>query len=61
MTAHTRGSGHDWDDARKAALFARIVGLELSIEEAAKLHGLRVDVIQEWLRMFRRSALLAFD
>lgn len=61
MTAHTRGSGHDWDDARKAALFARIVGLELSIEEAAKLHGLRVDVIQEWLRSFRRSALLAFD
>ena len=61
MTAQTRGSGHDWDDARKAALFARIVGLELSIDEAARLHGLRVDVIQEWLRLFRRSALLAFD
>jgi Domain of unknown function (DUF4388) len=61
VTAQTRGSGHDWDDSRKAALFARIVGLELSIEEAAELHGLRVDVIQDWLRLFRRSALLAFD
>lgn len=62
MTSQTRqGSGHDWDDARKAALFADIVSLKLSIDEAAALHGLRVDVIQEWLRLFRRSALVAFD
>jgi hypothetical protein len=62
VTSQTRqGSGHDWDDARKAALFADIVSLKLSIEEAARQHGLRVDVIQEWLRLFRRSALLAFD
>jgi hypothetical protein len=62
VTAQTRhGSGHDWDDARKAALFADIVSLKLSIDEAAALHGLRVDVIQEWLRQFRRSALVAFD
>lgn len=62
MTPRTRhGSGQDWDDARKSALFADIVSLKLSIEEAAALHGLRVDVIQEWLRLFRRSALLAFD
>ena len=44
MTSQTRqGSGHDWDDARKAALFADIVSLKLSIDEAAALHGLRVD------------------
>jgi hypothetical protein len=62
LTPQTRhGSGQDWDDARKSALFADIVSLKLSIEEAAALHGLRVDVIQEWLRLFRRSALLAFD
>jgi len=62
LTSQTRhGSGQDWDDARKSALFADIVSLKLSIEEAAALHGLRVDVIQEWLRLFRRSALLAFD
>jgi hypothetical protein len=62
VTPQTRqGSGHDWDDARKAALFADIVSLKLSIDEAAALHGLRVDVIQEWLRQFRRSALVAFD
>jgi Domain of unknown function (DUF4388) len=56
-----QGSGHDWDDPRKAALFADIVSLKLSIDEAAALHDLRVDVIQEWLRQFRRSALVAFD
>jgi hypothetical protein len=56
-----QGSGHDWGEARKAALFADIVSLKLSIDEAARVHGLRVDVIQEWLRLFRRSALLAFD
>ncbi len=62
MTSQTRqGSGHDWDDAKKAALFADIVSLKLSIDEAATQHGLRVDVIQEWLRQFRRSALVAFD
>jgi hypothetical protein len=62
VTRQTRqGSGCDWDDARKAALFADIVSLKLSIDEAAALHGLRVDVIQEWLRQFRRSALVAFD
>jgi uncharacterized protein DUF4388 len=62
VTSHTRqGSGHDWDDAKKAALFADIVSLKLSIDQAAALHGLRVDVIQEWLRQFRRSALVAFD
>jgi hypothetical protein len=62
VTSQTRqGSGHDWDDGRKAALFADIVSLKLSIDEAAALHGLRVDVIQEWLRLFRRSALVAFD
>jgi len=55
VTQQTRqGSGCDWDDARKAALFADIVSLKLSIDEAAALHGLRVDVIQEWLRQFRR-------
>jgi hypothetical protein len=62
VTRQTRqGSGYDWDDARKAALFADIVSLKLSIDEAAALHGLRLDVIQEWLRQFRRSALVAFD
>jgi hypothetical protein len=62
VTSQTRqGSGHDWDDAKKAALFADVVSLKLSIDEAAALHGLRVDVIQEWLRQFRRSALFAFD
>jgi hypothetical protein len=62
VTSQTRqGSGHDWDDAKKAALFADVVSLKLSIDEAAALHGLRVDVIQEWLRQFRRSALVAFD
>jgi hypothetical protein len=62
VTSETRqGSGHDWDDAKKAALFADVVSLKLSIDEAAALHGLRVDVIQEWLRQFRRSALVAFD
>jgi Domain of unknown function (DUF4388) len=62
VTAEKRqGSGYDWDDARKAALFADIVSLKLSIDGAAALHGLRVDVIQEWLRQFRRSTLVAFD
>ncbi len=51
----------DWDDARKSELFAQIVNGELSIAGACQRYALNADTLQEWLRMFRRSALLAFD
>src|SRR5687768_1656081 len=62
MTSEDRqGSGDDWDDARKSALVGQIASAELSVEAACARHGLDASVIHEWLRVFRRSALLAFD
>ncbi len=55
------GARQDWDDGRKAALVAQIVNAQLSIRDACERHGLSSEQVQEWLRLFRRSALLAFD
>jgi transposase-like protein len=51
----------EWDDARKSALVAQIVNAQLSIKDACERYGLNAAKVQEWLRLFRRSALLAFD
>jgi uncharacterized protein DUF4388 len=57
----TTGAQEDWNDARKSALVAQIVNAKLSIKDACERHGLSSERVQEWLRVFRRSALLAFD
>jgi transposase-like protein len=56
-----QGTCDGWDEARKSALVSEIATAQLSVEVACERHGLRADVIQDWLRVFRHSALLAFD
>lgn len=54
-------SGVDWDEARRSALLTDIVQGTLGIQAACDQHGLALEQIHDWLRLFRRSALLAFD
>jgi transposase-like protein/predicted RNA-binding protein YlxR (DUF448 family) len=62
MTSEERQqSGKSWDETRRSALVTQIARAELSVEEACERYGLGPDLIQDWLRGFRRSALLAFD
>jgi transposase-like protein len=54
-------SGESCDEARKAALIAQIVEAQLTVEMVCERYGLSTDEVQDWLRAFRRSTLLAFD
>jgi transposase-like protein len=54
-------SGESWDEARKAALVAQIAEAQATVGMACERYGLRPDEVQDWLRAFRRSALMAFD
>jgi transposase-like protein len=54
-------SGESCDEARKAALVAQIAETQLTVEMVCERYGLSPDEVQDWLRAFRRSALLAFD
>jgi transposase-like protein len=56
-----RASGEQWDERRRAALMKRIARGRSSVEEACKRHGLDAELVQDWLRGFRRSVVLAFD
>jgi len=53
--------GDAWDEARKSAIVSEIAAEQLSVEAACRRYGLGADEIQDWLREFRRAALLAFD
>jgi hypothetical protein len=57
----TANAGDDWDDARKSELVARVVAGTLSIRQACDRHGLSPERIRDWVMVFRRSALQAFD
>jgi len=51
----------EWDDAQRSVLFRQIVSGELSVAVACQRHGLGLGQLLEWLRDFRRAALLAFN
>jgi hypothetical protein len=57
----TTNTGDDWDDARKSELVARVVAGTLSIRHACDRYGLSPERIRDWVMVFRRSALQAFD
>jgi hypothetical protein len=57
----TANTGDDWDDARKSELVARLVAGTMSIRQACDRHGLLPERIRDWVMVFRRSALQAFD
>lgn len=50
-----------WDDAKKSALVAQIVSGKLSVKSACERHDLSAETIQDWVRVFRRTTLQAFD
>jgi hypothetical protein len=49
------------EDARRAALFHRVLAGKLRIEAARRQLGLSSGALADWLRSCRRAALLAFD
>jgi hypothetical protein len=53
--------GEDWDDARKSEIVGRVVAGALSIRDACDCYGLSPERIRDWVLVFRRSALQAFD
>ncbi len=62
MTSEARQRSYeDWDETSKSALVSQIVGAKLSLAAAGERYGLSAEVIHDWLRLFRRSALFAFD
>jgi hypothetical protein len=54
-------SNKAWDDAKKSALVAQIVSGKLSVKAACERHDLSPETIQDWVRVFRRTTLQAFD
>ena len=50
-----------WGDARAWELLAQVVDGKLSVQAACERHRMRREDVQEWLRGFHRSALIAFD
>ena len=54
-------SSKAWDDAKKSALVAQIVSGKLSVKSACDRHDLSPETIQDWVRVFRRTTLQAFD
>jgi hypothetical protein len=57
----TTDTGDDWDDARKSEIVARVVAGTLSIRHACDRYGLSPERVRDWVMVFRRSALQAFD
>ena len=55
------GPGDAWDEARKSAIVSQIAAEQLGVDAACRRYGVGADEIQDWLRDFRRSALLAYD
>lgn len=51
----------EWDEPRKSALCARIVSGELTLDAACAENELTLSDVEDWLREFRRLALLEFD
>jgi transposase-like protein len=62
-TAHrdARALSQEWDESRRAELVQQIAGARLTVDEACARHGLGAELVQDWLRDYRRSAVLAFD
>jgi hypothetical protein len=56
-----KDSNKSWDDAKKSALVAQIVSGKLSVRSACERHDLSAETIQDWVRVFRRTTLQAFD
>jgi Domain of unknown function (DUF4388)/Transposase len=56
-----KDSCKSWDDAKKSALVAQIVSGKLSVKSACERHHLSSETIQDWVRVFRRTTLQAFD
>jgi hypothetical protein len=56
-----KDSSKSWDDAKKSALVAQIVSGKLSVKAACERHDLSPETIQDWVRVFRRTTLQAFD
>jgi transposase-like protein len=54
-------SSEGCDEARKAELVAQIAEAQLTVEMVCERYGLSPDEVQDGLRAFRRSTLLAFD
>ena len=50
-----------WGDVRAWELLAQVVDGKLSVQAACARQRVRNEDVQEWLRGFHRSALLAFD
>jgi len=61
MMSQAPGPGDAWDEARKSAIVSQIVAEQLGVDAACRRYGVGADEIQDWLRDFRRSALLAYD
>jgi hypothetical protein len=50
-----------WDDRQKADITTRVIAGTLSVRDACALYGLSRDCIRDWVVLFRRSSLQAFD
>jgi transposase-like protein len=53
--------GKEWNEARRAELVSQIASARLTVGEACARYGLGAELVQDWLRNFRRSAVSAFD
>jgi hypothetical protein len=58
---HPRATQPALRDARAWELLTQIVDGKLSVQTACERHHVRREDMQEWLRCFHRSALIAFD
>lgn len=56
-----RASADEWNESRRAELSKQIASARLTVGEACARHGLDAELVQDWLRDFRRSAVSAFD
>jgi transposase-like protein len=53
--------GEAWNESRRAELVQQIASARLTVAEACARHGLGAELVQDWLRGFRRSVVQAFD
>jgi transposase-like protein len=60
-TRDGRAPGEEWNESRRAELVQQIASARLTVDEACARHGLGAELVQDWLRGFRRSVVLAFD
>src|SRR5688572_31589774 len=60
-TRDGRASSEEWNESRRAELVQQIVSARLTVDEACARHGLGAELVQDWLRGFRRSVVQAFD